>query len=87
MLTYEDVLELSELNDDEVDAIAAHEGIPEICAAEYGYYLCHTPDGLPRLHRIFLDDLAVARSHGDLEAVRRLTAVLAAFARNHPDPA
>jgi hypothetical protein len=84
MLTYEDVLELSELNDDEVDAIAQHEGIPEICAAEYGYYLCHTPDGLPRLQRIFLDDLAVARSHGDQAAVRRLTAVLAAFARNHP---
>jgi hypothetical protein len=85
VLTYDDVIELCELTDDEIHAIAEHEGMPEICAAEYGYYLCHTPDGIPRIKRFILDDIAAARTRGDMQAVLKLRAVLAHFARTHPE--
>jgi hypothetical protein len=85
MLTYEDVMELCELSEDEIHAIAEHEGMPEICAAEFGYYLCHTPDGVPRIKRFILDDIAAARARGDMREVLKLRAVLAHFARTHPE--
>ena len=45
MLSLEDCLALCELSEDEVLAIAHHEHLPEIAAAELGNYLCHTPEG------------------------------------------
>jgi S-ribosylhomocysteine lyase LuxS involved in autoinducer biosynthesis len=87
MLTYDDVLEMCELSEEEISAIAEHEGVPEICAAEYGYYLCHTADGTPRIKRFILDDIAAAQARGDMAKVRKLRAVLAHFARTHPDRA
>jgi len=85
MLTIDDVFELSELNQDEIAAIAEHEHIPEICAAEYGYYLCHTEGGVPALRRIIVDDIETARANGDTEKVERLRAVLRHFIREHGD--
>jgi len=85
MLSYDDVLELCELNEDEIAAISEHEGIPEICAAEYGYYLCHTADGVPKIRRFILDDIETAKRHGDMAKVVKLRAVLAHFVRMHPD--
>ena len=43
MLTIQDCIELSELSEDEILAIAEHEHIPEMAAVEMGNYLCHTP--------------------------------------------
>lgn len=85
MLSYEDVIELSELTEDEIAAIAEHEHIPEICAAEYGYYLCHSPDGTPKLRRMILDDIEHARRQGDTTKVMKLRKVLAHFAKTHPE--
>lgn len=85
MLTYDDVMELCELSEDEIHAIAEHEGVPEICAAEYGYYLCHTPEGIPRVKRFILDDIAAAHARGDMQEVLKLRAVLAHFVRTHPE--
>lgn len=85
MLSYDDVMELCELSEDEIAAISEHEHIPEICAAEYGYYLCHTPDGIPRIRRFILDDIEEAKRHGDMAKVLKLRAVLAHFIRTHPE--
>lgn len=49
MLSLEDCLALCELTEEEVLAIAHHEHIPEIAAAELGNYLVHTPGGRARL--------------------------------------
>ena len=43
MLTLLDCLELCELTEDEVLAIAEHEHITEMAALEFGNYLVHTP--------------------------------------------
>ncbi|SDG41417.1 hypothetical protein SAMN05216241_11142 [Limimonas halophila] len=83
MLTINDVFELSELSEDEIAAIAEHEHIPQICAAEYGYYLCHTEGGTPALHRIILDDIEAARAAGHHEKAERLRAVLRKFVQEH----
>jgi cytochrome c551/c552 len=84
MLTREDCLALCDLDADLVDAIAEHEHIPEIVAAELGCYLCHTPEGELRIRGFVLDDIAAAKAAGDQEKVRRLKLALAAFIRNHP---
>ena len=43
MLTLEDCIELSDLSEEEILAIAEHEHIPEMVAVELGAYLVHTP--------------------------------------------
>ena len=67
MLTYEDCLELSDLTEEEVEAIARHEHIPEIVALEMGSYLVHSSDGVPMIKRIILDDIEEERRRGNAD--------------------
>lgn len=87
MLTYEDVLEMCDLTEEEVDAIVEHEHIPAICAAEYGYYLVHSENGVPMLRKMILDDIEVAEAAEDYDKVYKLRAVLKHFIRTHPEKA
>jgi len=84
MMTYDDVLALGELTAEEVEAIAAHEHIPTICAAELGTYLCYCENGIPMLRRMMLDDIKVARHHRDTAREERLRAALRHFIQSHP---
>lgn len=45
MLTLQDCIELSDLTEDEILAIAEHEHIPEMVAVELGSYLVYAPNG------------------------------------------
>ena len=45
MLTLQDCIELSELSEEEILAIAEHEHLPEMVAVEMGNYLTHTASG------------------------------------------
>lgn len=83
MLTYEDCVALAELTEEEVAAIAAHEHVPEIIAAELGNYLVHDPHGVPRIRQIIVDDIAQARERGDVAGVARLKLVLKHFVATH----
>ena len=83
MLTLEDCIALSELNEDEIAAIAEHEHVPEIVAAEYGNYLLHQPNGVPALKRIILEDIADAEQRKDLRHALHL--VLRHFIRSHSE--
>lgn len=85
MLTIEDCIALSELNEEEIEAISEHEHIPEIVAAEYGNYLLHTDDGIPVLKRIILDDIKAAEQRNDLKHALHLRLVLRHFVRTHRD--
>ena len=87
MLTYDDVKAMSELSDEEIAFIAEHEHLPEICAAEFGYYLVQSANGVPMLHRAILDDLARAKAHYDHKKVARLRLVLKRFVETHPEHA
>ncbi|HIC79808.1 MAG TPA: hypothetical protein EYH07_18920 [Kiloniellaceae bacterium] len=85
MLTIEDCIALSDLNEAEIEAISEHEHIPEIVAAEYGNYLMHSPEGVPMLKRIILDDIAAAEQRNDLKHALHLRLVLRRFVRAHRD--
>lgn len=84
MLTYKDCLELSGLLQEEVDAIAEHEHIPEIVALEEGHYLVECEDGVPCLRRMILDDIRTAEEKGDLAHAKKLKLVLWHFMETHP---
>ena len=84
MLSFEDCVALSELSEEEVHAIALHEHIPEICAAELGRYLMMQKDGVPRVKRIIADDIATARAHGNFKEAATLKLALKHFVDTHP---
>ncbi|MEQ8966217.1 MAG: hypothetical protein RID91_10355 [Azospirillaceae bacterium] len=88
MLTLEDCIALSTLTAEEIDAIAEHEHIPEIVAAELGAYLVTTASGERRIKRMIRDDIEHARAHGDFAHAARLKLVLKHFIAMHrPAPA
>jgi hypothetical protein len=84
MLCLEDCLALCELTEGEVLAIAQHEHIPAIAAAELGYYLVRTPAGEMRIKSIIRDDIADARVRGDRIRELALKLVLRNFVLQHP---
>jgi S-ribosylhomocysteine lyase LuxS involved in autoinducer biosynthesis len=84
MLSLEDCLALCDLTEDEVLAIAHHEHIPEIAAAQLGNYLVHTPEGERRIKSIIRDDIAEARAIRDHTRELTLKLVLRNFVQQHP---
>ena len=84
MLTFEDCVALAELSEEGIHAIAMHEHIPEICAAELGRYLLTQKDGVPRIKRMIADDIQAARAHGDTMQAATLKLALKHFVETHP---
>jgi hypothetical protein len=81
MLSIEDCIALSSLTEDEVAAIAEHEHLPMVVAAELGSYLVQTPDGSRYIKRMIRDDIAAARARRDLA----LKLVLRHYLSCHPE--
>jgi hypothetical protein len=84
MLSLQDCLALCELSEDEVLAIAHHEHLPEIAAAELGNYLIHTPEGEMKIKAIIRDDIAEAHASGDRTHELALKVMLRNFVLQHP---
>ena len=84
MLSIEDCLALCDLTEDEVHAIAQHEHIPEVAAAEMGNYLLHCPDGEMRIRTMIRDDIVNALARGDERRALALKWVLRSFVLQHP---
>lgn len=84
MLSYEDCLALCDLTEEEVEAIAEHEHVPDIIATEIGSYLVHNPNGVPMIRRIIVDDIEAAERRGDTVHATRLKLVLKHFVETHP---
>lgn len=84
MLSYEDCVELSDLTEEEIEAIAQHEHLPEMAALELGSYLVHTPEGVPMIKRIILDDIEEERRRGHDQKALQLKLVLKHFVDTHP---
>jgi hypothetical protein len=85
MLTFDDCVALCELTEDEIAAIAEHEHLPMIVAAELGNYLIHGPDGALRIKRIILDDMLAANRSRDSGRHLALKLVLRHFVERHPE--
>lgn len=76
MLSLEDCIALSGLTEDEIVAIAQHEHIPEIAAAELGNYLSRSADGRLTIKSMIRDDIRAAESRGERDRVLALKMVL-----------
>ena len=87
MLSLQDCVALSDLTEEEIAAIAEHEHIPEIVAAELGHYLVQSDRGVPMLKRMIIDDIEAARRRHDLDHALKLRLVLHHFIRTHPESA
>ncbi len=85
MLTLDDCIALCELTEEEITAIAEHEHLPMIVAAELGSYLIQGPDGALRIKRIILDDILAADRAGDSTHALTLKLVLRHFVERHPE--
>ncbi len=84
MLTYEDCLEMCELNQEEVDAIAEHEHLQRIQAIAKAEYLVHRDGGERMIRKMIIDDIHHAHELGDLSHEQDLKHVLALFITSHP---
>ena len=83
MLTLQDCLELCELTEDEVLAIAEHEHLTEMAALELGNYLVHTPEGERRIKTMIAEDIDAARERGAIGHAAMLKLVLRRFVETH----
>ena len=83
MLTIQDCIELSELTEEEIIAIAQHEHIPEMAAVELGSYLVHTPQGEKRIKTMITEDMDEARHQGDMQRLLTLKLCLKHYLEHH----
>ena len=84
MLTMEDCIAMSDLTEDEIDAIAEHEHLPEMAALEMGWYLVQTPEGERRIKRMIVEDIDHAHRRGDSAHAAKLKLVLRQYIEQHP---
>ncbi|MGE5547868.1 MAG: hypothetical protein ACM33T_13275 [Solirubrobacterales bacterium] len=87
MLTLRDCLDMCDLAPEVVEAIAEHEGMHSILAAELGECLCRTASGQALIHRFILDGVADAMRRGDRGRLERYEDALTQFRRTHPGTA
>jgi hypothetical protein len=85
MLSLEDCIALSTLSEDEIAAIAEHEHLPMIVAAELGNYLVQTPDGARHINAMIRDDIQTAHARGDMVHELALKLVLHQYLSCHPE--
>ena len=84
MLCLDDCLDFCELESDEVDAIAEHEHVPVIVAAEIGSELLKSDLGVVQLHTMILEDIEIALAHGRTEHAQELAMTYRHFQNAHP---
>lgn len=84
MLCLDDCLDFCELESDEVDAIAEHEHVPVIVAAEIGSELLKSDVGVVKLHTMILEDIQIALAHGRTEHAQELAMTYRHFQSAHP---
>lgn len=85
MLTFEDCVELSELPEDVIQAIALHDHIPMMIALEMGVKMLHSPAGLRHIRQCILEDLNHYRQKGNNHCCQHYAQILDRFDASHPD--
>ncbi len=84
MITIKDCIGLCDLDEEEVEAVAQHEHIPEIVAIEMVEKLVHQTDGLPKIRQMIVDDLVHAQNAGYEKGIKHWQRVLQHFDEHHP---
>ncbi|SEO82470.1 hypothetical protein [Aquisalimonas asiatica] len=83
MLTIEDCIAMSDLTEEEVEAIAEHEHLPMMAALEMGWFLVQTPEGEERVRIMIADDIAAAEAREDYARAARLKRTLRRYVEAH----
>ncbi|EXJ11417.1 MULTISPECIES: hypothetical protein [Nitrincola] len=84
MLTYSECLAMSDLTDDEIDAIAEHEHIEPMIAVALGQYLVERHEET-EIRRFIMDDIEIAKQCGDLGKMVVRQHTLVQFIQTHPE--
>lgn len=89
MLSLQECIDFSDLSEEEIEAIAEHEHVPEIVAAEIGATLLQSTSGVCLLKLYLLENIEQARALGHFEKAARFEKLYRRFDREHPgaDPA
>jgi hypothetical protein len=85
MITLDDIEDMTCLTREEIDAVAEHEGLPEVNAACLAEYMMHQHHGPARLQEMICDDIRAALHRDDLAHAKDLYGVLHHFLREHPE--
>lgn len=82
-ITRDDILGMCDLTEEEVDAIAEHEHVPEAVAAALGNMLVHRDEGIDAIRRMIKDDVRAALARGDRAHASSLVKALHHFVAEH----
>ncbi|MCC5970766.1 MAG: hypothetical protein JJU15_12530 [Pararhodobacter sp.] len=85
MINENDIIDMACLTRDEIAAIAEHEHIGPVEAAELGDYLMHIHHGPQQVQRMICDDIRAALHADDPPRARALYATLKVFLADHPE--
>ena len=85
MLDIDSCIALCGLTKEEVDAIAEHEHVPEIVAAELGNYLVCMEDGVQQIREMIVEDIQRASAAGHHKHAGVLKLTLKHFVEHHPE--
>ncbi|WP_415034152.1 hypothetical protein [Azonexus sp.] len=86
MLSMQDILDYCDLNDDVIEVIADHTGVPMIVAAEISEGLLCSPEGVCRLHMMLVECMKKALEQEKNERVLELMEIYEHLKRSHPLP-
>lgn len=86
MLSIQDVIDYCDLERGEIEAIAEHEHVPVVVAAELSEQLLSTPQGVYRLHTMIIENMEHALEHGEYQHVKDLSETYKHLQRTHPIP-
>ncbi len=85
MINENDILDMTCLTREQIAAIAEHEHIDEVSAAELGEYLMHIHHGPQKVQQMICEDIAEALHADDLPRARSLYKALKGFLADHPE--
>jgi hypothetical protein len=86
MISLDECIGMSGLQEDEVAVVAEHEHLPLMVAAELAQTLLETPKGLYSLHVMFQDRLEALAAGRDRAKERHIAGLYAQFRARHPVP-
>lgn len=84
MLTWNDCIDLTDLTEEDVDAIAEHEHLTPMAALEKGACLLDHPWGEPALRQMAWDNLSRALATSRRQRAARLESVFSETCSRHP---
>ena len=83
MISIDDIIGMTDLSRDEIDAIAEHEHLPEVAAAALADYLMHRPRGAEAIRRMIVEDIRAAMRAQRNGHARDLLMALRHFEHHH----